>query len=141
MLSATMRALLWIDACAVLNNAVPASVPAFDVRAVVPLGTSQSLVCWCTFCLNLSDLAGDMHAPVCCAAALHGAPRAIGRRRARAQVRESVRRGVKDIIQRVGVTTVIVTHDQEEAFDIADRVVIFNRRDPRRRCVESAGCK
>lgn len=43
------------------------------------------------------------------------------------QVRASVRRGVKDIITRVGVTTVIVTHDQEEAFDIADRVVIFNR--------------
>ena len=38
-----------------------------------------------------------------------------------------MRRGVKDIITRVGVTTVIVTHDQEEAFDIADRVVIFNR--------------
>ena len=43
-----------------------------------------------------------------------------------------MRRGVKDIIRRVGVTTVIVTHDQEEAFDIADRVVIFNRRGPRR---------
>ena len=27
----------------------------------------------------------------------------------------------------VGVTTVIVTHDQEEAFDLADKVVIFNR--------------
>ncbi|KAK9845253.1 hypothetical protein WJX81_001330 [Elliptochloris bilobata] len=42
-------------------------------------------------------------------------------------VRESVRQGVKDIIKRIGVTTIIVTHDQEEAFDIADRVVIFNR--------------
>jgi len=41
---------------------------------------------------------------------------------------------VKDIIQRVGVTTVIVTHDQEEAFDIADRVVIFNRRGPQSSC-------
>ena len=43
------------------------------------------------------------------------------------QVRESVRSGVKDIIKRVGVTAVLVTHDQEEAFDIADRVVVFNR--------------
>lgn len=43
------------------------------------------------------------------------------------QVRESVRSGVKNIIKRVGVTAVLVTHDQEEAFDIADRVVVFNR--------------
>ena len=42
-------------------------------------------------------------------------------------MRESVRSGVKDIIKRVGVTAVLVTHDQEEAFDIADRVVVFNR--------------
>ncbi|KAK9814972.1 hypothetical protein WJX73_003657 [Symbiochloris irregularis] len=43
------------------------------------------------------------------------------------QVRRSLRKGVKDIIARVGVTSIVVTHDQEEAFDIADRVVIFNR--------------
>ena len=42
-------------------------------------------------------------------------------------MRESVRSSVKDIIKRVGVTAVLVTHDQEEAFDIADRVVVFNR--------------
>jgi len=34
---------------------------------------------------------------------------------------------VKDIIHKVGVTSILVTHDQEEAFDIADKVVIFNR--------------
>ena len=43
------------------------------------------------------------------------------------QVRANVRQGVKDIIHRIGVTTIIVTHDQEEAFDIADKVIIFNR--------------
>lgn len=43
------------------------------------------------------------------------------------QVRRSLRKGVRDIIDRVGVTSIIVTHDQEEAFDIADRVIIFNR--------------
>ena len=43
------------------------------------------------------------------------------------QIRKSVRQGMRDIIQRVGVTSILVTHDQEEAFDIADQVVIFNR--------------
>lgn len=43
------------------------------------------------------------------------------------QVRKSLRDSVKDIIHRVGVTSILVTHDQEEAFDIADKVAIFNR--------------
>lgn len=43
------------------------------------------------------------------------------------QVRKSLRDSVKDIIHKVGVTSILVTHDQEEAFDIADKVVIFNR--------------
>ncbi len=30
-------------------------------------------------------------------------------------------------LPQVGVTTIIVTHDQEEAFDLADKVVVFNR--------------
>ncbi|PSC76396.1 sulfate ABC transporter ATP-binding [Micractinium conductrix] len=42
-------------------------------------------------------------------------------------VRKSLRHGLRDIVRRVGVTTIIVTHDQEEAWDIADQVVIFNR--------------
>ena len=44
-----------------------------------------------------------------------------------AQVRKTLRDSVKDIIHKVGVTSILVTHDQEEAFDIADKVVIFNR--------------
>lgn len=43
------------------------------------------------------------------------------------QVKREVRRGVKDIIQKVGITSILVTHDREEAFDIADKVVVFNR--------------
>ncbi|EFN57811.1 hypothetical protein CHLNCDRAFT_143202 [Chlorella variabilis] len=42
-------------------------------------------------------------------------------------VRKSLRHGLRDIVRRVGVTTIIVTHDQEEAWDIADHVVIFNK--------------
>ncbi|KAK9818174.1 hypothetical protein WJX72_008238 [[Myrmecia] bisecta] len=43
------------------------------------------------------------------------------------QVRAALRASVKEIIHRVGVTSILVTHDQEEAFDLADTVVIFNR--------------
>lgn len=41
-------------------------------------------------------------------------------------VRKSLRAGLRRIVESVGVTTVIVTHDQEEAWDLADQVVIFN---------------
>ena len=43
------------------------------------------------------------------------------------QVKREVRRGVRDIINKVGVTSILVTHDRDEAFDIADTVVVFNR--------------
>ena len=39
-----------------------------------------------------------------------------------AVVRKTLRAGLKEIVRSVGVTTIIVTHDQEEAFDIADKV-------------------
>ncbi|KXZ52070.1 hypothetical protein GPECTOR_10g1093 [Gonium pectorale] len=44
-----------------------------------------------------------------------------------AVVRKQLRAGLKEIVRSVGVTTIIVTHDQEEAFDLADKVVVFNR--------------
>jgi hypothetical protein len=39
-----------------------------------------------------------------------------------AVVRKQLRAGLKEIVRSVGVTTIIVTHDQEEAFDLADQV-------------------
>ncbi|CAK0753282.1 hypothetical protein CVIRNUC_002209 [Coccomyxa viridis] len=42
-------------------------------------------------------------------------------------IRASVRQGLKAIIDKVGVTSILVTHDQEEAFELADQVIIFNR--------------
>lgn len=44
-----------------------------------------------------------------------------------AVVRKQLRTGLKEIVRNIGVTTIIVTHDQEEAFDLADKVVVFNR--------------
>src|SRR5262249_32635696 len=40
-----------------------------------------------------------------------------------AQVRRELRRWLRDIHDRTGHTTVFVTHDQEEALELADRVV------------------
>ncbi|HEX8959338.1 MAG TPA: sulfate/molybdate ABC transporter ATP-binding protein [Solirubrobacterales bacterium] len=42
-----------------------------------------------------------------------------------AQVRRDLRRWLRDVHDRAGVTTVFVTHDQEEALDLADRVAIL----------------
>jgi ABC-type Fe3+/spermidine/putrescine transport system ATPase subunit len=41
-------------------------------------------------------------------------------------LRERTRRELKRIIQRVGITTLFVTHEQEEAFDLGDRVAVLN---------------
>ena len=43
-----------------------------------------------------------------------------------AQVRQSLRSSVRDLQRKVGVAAIIVTHDQAEAFAIADRVAVMN---------------
>ncbi|MBV8680049.1 MAG: putative 2-aminoethylphosphonate ABC transporter ATP-binding protein [Aquitalea sp.] len=43
-----------------------------------------------------------------------------------ARVRDKLREELKGLQQRLGVTTLMVTHDQEEALAIADRVVVMN---------------
>ncbi|MBK8004646.1 MAG: ABC transporter ATP-binding protein [Gemmatimonadetes bacterium] len=40
-------------------------------------------------------------------------------------LRERTRRELRALIRRVGITTVIVTHEQEDAFDLADRVAVL----------------
>jgi sulfate transport system ATP-binding protein len=44
-----------------------------------------------------------------------------------AQVRRDLRKWLRDIHDLTGHTTVFVTHDQEEALELADRVVVMNR--------------
>jgi len=44
-----------------------------------------------------------------------------------AKVRKDLRRWLRDLHDRLGLTSVFVTHDQEEALELADRVVIMNR--------------
>ena len=43
-----------------------------------------------------------------------------------AKVRVRLRHEIKDLQRRVGVTTIMVTHDQEEALTMADRIVVMN---------------
>jgi sulfate transport system ATP-binding protein len=43
-----------------------------------------------------------------------------------ARVRKDLRRWLRDLHRRIGYTTVFVTHDQEEALELADRVVVLN---------------
>ena len=41
-------------------------------------------------------------------------------------LRERTRRELRQLIKRVGITTVFVTHEQEEAFDLGDRIAVLN---------------
>lgn len=43
-----------------------------------------------------------------------------------AKVRAHLRHEMKDLQRRLGVTTIMVTHDQEEALTMADRIVVMN---------------
>ena len=43
-----------------------------------------------------------------------------------AKVRKDLRRWLRELHDRTGHTTLFVTHDQEEAFELADRVAILN---------------
>lgn len=44
-----------------------------------------------------------------------------------AKVRVHLRKEIKDLQRRLGLTTIMVTHDQEEALTMADRVVVMNK--------------
>jgi sulfate transport system ATP-binding protein len=44
-----------------------------------------------------------------------------------ARVRKDLRRWLREIHERTGLTTVFVTHDQDEAMELADRVVVLNQ--------------
>ena len=51
------------------------------------------------------------------------------------EVRAALRAGLRDVLRRAGVTAVMVSHDQAEAFEMADDVVVFRRGAP---CAQGA---
>jgi putative spermidine/putrescine transport system ATP-binding protein/putrescine transport system ATP-binding protein len=44
-----------------------------------------------------------------------------------AKLREELRLELKQILTSVGSTTIVVTHDQDEAMSLADRIIVMNR--------------
>lgn len=44
-----------------------------------------------------------------------------------AKVRHELRSWLKDMIHKVGITSIFVTHDQDEAVEVADEIIITNR--------------
>jgi ABC-type Fe3+/spermidine/putrescine transport system ATPase subunit len=42
-------------------------------------------------------------------------------------LRERTRTELRELVRRIGITTVLVTHEQEEAFDLADRIALLHR--------------
>jgi len=42
-------------------------------------------------------------------------------------LRERTRHELRELIRRLGITTVLVTHEQEEAFDLGDRVAVLRQ--------------
>ena len=43
-----------------------------------------------------------------------------------AKVRTDLRRWLKELQEELGITTILVTHDQEEALEVANRIVVIN---------------
>ena len=44
-----------------------------------------------------------------------------------AKVRQELRTWLKDMIEKLGVTSIFVTHDQDEAVEVADQIIITNK--------------
>ena len=44
-----------------------------------------------------------------------------------AQIRQDLRQGLRELLKRLGTTAIFVTHDQEEAFAVADRIIVLHR--------------
>ena len=44
-----------------------------------------------------------------------------------AKVRHELRSWLKEMIHKVGITSIFVTHDQDEAVEVADQIIVTNR--------------
>src|SRR5207253_4726895 len=80
---------------------------------------------------RVQELSGGQQQRVALARALAPEPRVLLRDEPLSNLdpalRERTRRELRALIKRVGITTVFVTHEQEEAFDLGDRVAVLDR--------------
>jgi len=78
---------------------------------------------------RISQLSGGQQQRVALARALAPEPRVLFLDEPLSNLdpalRERTRREIRELIHRVGITTVLVTHEQEEAFDLGDRVAVL----------------
>ena len=78
---------------------------------------------------RVGALSGGMQQRVAIARALAPAPRVLLLDEPFSNLdpvlREQTRAELRETIRRIGITTVLVTHEQEEAFDVADRIALL----------------
>jgi ABC-type Fe3+/spermidine/putrescine transport system ATPase subunit len=79
---------------------------------------------------KVQELSGGQQQRVALARALAPAPRVLALDEPLSNLdpslRERTRRELRQLIKRIGITAVFVTHEQEEAFDLGDRVAVLN---------------
>ena len=80
---------------------------------------------------NVHELSGGQQQRVALARALAPEPRVLLLDEPLSNLdpalRERTRHELREVIKRVGTTTVFVTHEQEEAFDLGDRIAVINQ--------------
>ncbi len=79
---------------------------------------------------KVQELSGGQQQRVALARALAPAPRVLALDEPLSNLdpslRERTRRELRTLIKRIGITAVFVTHEQEEAFDLGDRVAVLS---------------
>lgn len=79
---------------------------------------------------RIHELSGGQQQRVALARALAPAPRVLlldePLSNLDPSLRERTRRELRQVIKRVGITAVFVTHEQEEAFDLGDHIAVLN---------------
>ncbi|RLK63510.1 ABC transporter ATP-binding protein [Atopobacter sp. AH10] len=80
---------------------------------------------------NVSNMSGGQQQRVAIARALAKKPKILVMdeplSNLDAKLRKSLRKDIKNFQQKFGITTVYVTHDQEEALMLSDRIAVFNK--------------
>src|SRR5262245_18803964 len=78
---------------------------------------------------RIGQLSGGQQQRVALARALAPEPRVLLRDEPLSNLdptlRERTRREIREVIHRVGITTLLVTHEQDEAFELGDRVAVM----------------